>query len=123
MSPEDCKEINEGKWPAEWYSVANTEKELVALIKNLRWGRPISADVPAGSGFMFGEVASGGVFFSTDDFLDDDEMIENPDSHENRYKTVEDGVRDFKINGKPLIDVVRGARFFQSDIPFVIFDA
>ena len=33
MCLEDCREVNAGKWPAEWYSVANTEEELAALIE------------------------------------------------------------------------------------------
>ena len=60
------------------------------------------------------------MYFSTDEFLDDDETNENPDFHEKRYKTAEEGVSDFKINGKPLLEAVRGVRFFEYDMPLVV---
>lgn len=32
-----------------------------------------------------------------------------------QYDTAAQGVRDFKINGKPLFDALRGRRLWQSD--------
>ena len=120
MCLEDCREVNAGKWPAEWYSVANTEEELAALIENMQWGFAIAADVSDGCGFEFGRTYDGRFVFMSDEFLDDDETVENPDFHQIAYSTAIEGVEKFKINGKPLIEVMRGVRFFQYDIPLVI---
>ena len=120
MCPEDCEEVNAGKWPAEYYSVANTKEELAALIEEMQWGFAISADVSDGCGFEFGRTSDGRFVFLSDEFLDDDETVENPDFHETIYSSALEGVEKFKINGKSLIDAMRGVRFFQYDIPLVV---
>ena len=118
MQIEDIEEVNNGKWPAEYYHTANTEKELAELINSIQWGWLIDVDDKTGQGFSFGIPEVGKVAFSSgSEFLDEDEEIENPDFQVRQFSSALEGVRSFKIKGKPLIEVVRGCRFFQSDMP------
>lgn len=117
MDYETAMKVENGEMPDDWYRVARDERDLAAIIEELADGSVIRKDAKAGHGFHFGQTASGKWLFSTDEFLDDDEARENPDFHEARYEKAIDGVRGFKVNGKPLIETVRGRRIAQSDAP------
>ena len=122
MTYETAMMVENGEMPDDYYRVANDERELAAIIVEFQDGFTIRKDARLGFGFHFGITVGGKLYFATDEFLDDDEERDNPDFHEGRYDMAIDGVRDFKINGKPLIDVVRGCRIAQSDAPNIYRD-
>lgn len=115
MQYEFIQKYNNGEMPEDHYSVANSEAELVALIERMEDGSTIAKDAPKGDGFHFGRTEKGRFFFETDEFLDENEEKENPAYHSATYDTAKDGVEDFKINGKNLIDAVKGCRFYAWD--------
>ena len=122
MDYETAMMVENGEMPENWYRTAHDERELAAIIEEWRGGGTILKDTPHGHGFTFGQTIGGKWFFATDEFLDDDEEQDNPDYHEGRYETAIEGVRDFKVNGRPLIAVVRGCRISQNDAPDVYDD-
>lgn len=124
MDYETAMKVENGEMPDDWYRIAHDEAELAAIIEEWQHGGgTIAKDAKAGYGFCFGRTESGKWYFATDEFIDDDEERGNPDFHEGRYDTALDGVRDFKVNGKPLIEAVRGCRIaFSGDIPIVYPD-
>ena len=105
--------------PNNCYSIANNKEELVALIEELGDARTITKDLLYGEGFHFGKTSNGCFFFETDEFLDSEEEKENPDYHFAKFDTAEEGVGKFKINGKDLLGVVKGCRFFVNDCPMI----
>ena len=117
MDYETAMRVENGEMPDDYYRVAHDERELAAIIEDWKDGFTIRKDARLGYGFHFGQTVGGRYVFMSDEFLDADEERDNPDFHEGRYDMAIDGVRDFKINGKPLIDVVRGCRIAQSDAP------
>ena len=106
-----------GEMSNDCYRIAHDDRGLAAIIEELRDGHTILKDARRGCGFCFGQTAGGRWYFATDEFLDADEERENPDFHEGRYDAAIEGVRDFKVNGKPLIEVVRGCRMMRNDAP------
>lgn len=122
MDYETSMKLENGEMPDDWYRVASDENELAAIIVDLQDGGTIRKDARLGFGFHFGLTVGGRWYFATDEFLDDDEKRENPDFHESRYASAAEGVRDFKIQGHPLMYAVRGRRIAQSDAPDVYPD-
>lgn len=112
-----------GELDPKSYSVVNTVEELIDLIDTIWDGFLIRKDAPCGSGFGFTLTEKGpgyGYRFHSDRFLStEDKKLgkENPDYHSVYYKTAAEGVAHFKINGKPLIEAVKGRRFFANDVP------
>ena len=122
MDYETAMKVENGEMPDNYYRVANDERELAAIIEEWHDGGTIRKDTPRGYGFYFGQTVSGKWHFATDDFLDADEEQDNPDFHEGRYDTAIEGVCAFEVNGKPLIEVVRGCRLHQCDAPNIYPD-
>lgn len=124
MDYETAMRVENGEMPDDWYRIAHDERELAAIIEEWCGGGTIAKDTKAGYGFHFGQTVGGKWYFATDEFLDDDEECENPDFHECRYDTAIEGVRAFEVNGKPLIEVVRGCRIAQNDgdVPIIFPD-
>ncbi len=124
MDYEMAMKVENGEMPEDYYRIAHDERELAAIIEDWHGGGTIAKDTKAGYGFYFGQTESGKWFFATEEFLDDDEEQDNPDYHEGRYETAIEGVRDFKINGKLLIEAVRGCRIAQNDgdVPIIFPD-
>lgn len=122
MDYETAQKVERGEMPDDWYRIAHDERELVSIIIELSDGGTIGKDAPFGSGFHFGLTVGGKFYFATDEFLDDACERDNPDFHEARYESATTGVRDFKINGKTLIEAVSGRRIAQSDAPNVYAD-
>ena len=122
MDYETAMRVENGEMPDDYYRVAHDERELVAIIEEWHDGGTILKDARRGYGFYFGKTVGGRYVFMSDEFLDADEECKNPDFHEGRYDTAIDGVRAFEVNGKPLIEVVRGCRIAQSDAPNIYRD-
>lgn len=122
MDYETAMRVENGEMPDDYYRVAHDERELAAIIEEWHDGGTIRKDARRGFGFHFGKTVGGRYVFMSDEFLDADEERDNPDFHECRYDTAIEGVRAFEVNGKPLIEVVRGCRIAQSDAPNIYRD-
>lgn len=116
MDYETAQKVEKGEMPSDFYRVAHNERELVSLLEKSRSCHTISEDTKPGRGLAFFRN-EGNAFFWTDEFLDDDGGVQNPDFHVEEFSSVADGVRNFKINGKSVVDAVCGARFAENDIP------
>ena len=121
MNYELLQKCFNGEMPDSYYSVANSKAELIALIEQLEDAVTITKDTPIGERFHFGKTVEGRFFFETDEFLDEDGEKENPNYHSARYDSAKEGVENFKLNGKDLVDAVKGCRFLANDCP-VIYD-
>ena len=97
-----------------FFYTVKTAAGLTAFINRTCEGGTYWEDAPPGCGFWFGRTASGRFVFFADEHLDD-AGTPNPDYHMKQYDTAAKGVRDFKINGKPLFDALCGRRLWQSD--------
>ena len=98
----------------DFFYTVKTAAGLAAFINRTCEGGTYWEDAPPGCGFWVGRTTSGRFVFFADEYLDD-AGTPNPDYHVKRYDTAAQGVRDFKINGKPLFDALRGRRLWQSD--------
>ena len=115
MVEEVFQEWNNAKYPSTFYSTASTKAELAALIRKKRNAWAIGADLPPHSAFSFFQYADAVAFLGV--WLDaDGKEI----SVREAYPTAEDGIEAFKFNGKPLFDVLKGARFAPFDMPLFI---
>ncbi len=99
----------------DFFYTVKTAAGLAAFINRTCEGGTYWEDAPPGCGFWVGRTTSGRFVFFADEYLDDAGKTPNPDYHVKRYDTAAQGVRDFKINGKPLFDALRGRRLWQSD--------
>lgn len=116
MDYETAQKVENGEMPDDWYFSAETEQDLVACLQECLSCHTISKDADQGNRLYFFNHA-GDAFFWTDEFLDEDCEIPNPDYHVEKFVSISDGVRRFKVNGKSVMDVVGGSRFTQDDIP------
>lgn len=107
---------NSGMYQEEdFFYTVKTAAGLAAFINRTSEGGTYREDAPPGCGFWFGRTTFGRFVFFSDKHLDDAGETPNPDCHVKQYDTAAEGVRDFKINGKPLFDTLRGCRLWQSD--------
>ncbi len=128
MAPDLAEKVAKGEMPDDWYRVANTEDELVEIIKGNLEGCVIFADLPSHT-FRFattigGWKRSGGgkKVFMTGDYGDGEDGKPNPDYLEKRYADVREGVHDFKIGGRPILEVVKGKRFAIDTAPGCVIE-
>lgn len=124
MDPETARKLDCGEMPDDWYSVANTEDELLSIIEELGSGYAIHGDLPFGSSFGFIVDGDDVVFFS-DEFMDADEKTDNPDFQIRRFHSIADGVGSFRVNGRPVSEIGLGCRIVKYDLlpGFAILEA
>ena len=124
MIPELAEKIGRGEMPKDYYRVANTKAELVAIIKdNLNMGGfVISADCTKNFQFCFGMPVDGKgkVACANDEFLDDDETKENPSYRRMTFDSAEDAVEGFEVGGVSVWPWAKGRRFAFPDIPIPV---
>ena len=113
MTIEVAEKIDSGKCPP--YDSACTKAELASLMRRDVNAWAISADLPPGCAFSFFVYSEYTAFRGV--------WLGKNGKHvevRNKYPSVETGIDEFKFDGRPLFDVLKGARFCPFDIPVPI---
>ena len=124
MIPELAEKIDRGEMPKDYYRVANTKEDLVAIIRDYLTvgGHVISADCTKDFQFAFGLPVDGkgNVACANDEFLDDDETEANPAYRRMTFDSAEDAVEGFEVGGTSVWPWAKGRRFAFPDIPMPV---
>ena len=113
MTIEVFNKINSGEYPH--YASASTKSELIALMKRNVNEWAIGADLPPGCAFSFFVYSESVAFLGVWPWANGKDAEVRVE-----YPTVEKGIDEFKFAGRPLFDVLNGARFWPFDIPVPI---